>query len=113
MSAENADRRDRVIHALSDATRRLLLKRIADGAGSVAEISDSLPMSAPAISKHLRVLEGCGLITRQRVGRFHRFVVSAAPISEAAQTLAELIPVEHTSRTDEKSPSDDLDVALL
>jgi len=113
MSADATDRRDHVLHALSDATRRLLLTRIAAGAGSVAEISESLAMSGPAISKHLRVLEECGLIERQRDGRFHRFVLQSEPIREAIASLQALIPSAADTTDQFTSEPGEIDVALL
>jgi DNA-binding transcriptional ArsR family regulator len=105
--------RDRVLHALSDATRRLLLKRISSGCGSVAEISAALEMSGPAISKHLRVLEECGLIERQRAGRFHRFQLHAEPIHEAIETLTQLVSESPQTVPGTLANPAEIDVTLL
>lgn len=105
--------RDHVLHALSDATRRHLLKGISAGKGSVAEISEAVAMSGPAVSKHLRALEACGLIERERAGRFHRFTMNPTLIEEAIGTLAELLRGT-TSDSEVSSVSDtDVDVHLL
>jgi DNA-binding transcriptional ArsR family regulator len=55
--------------ALSDPTRRRIVARLAHGEATVAELRRPLSMSAPAVSKHLRVLETVGLIERRRSGR--------------------------------------------
>lgn len=102
-----------MIHALSDATRRQLLQRINSGLGSVGAISDALPMSAPAISKHLRVLESAGLIERQRSGRVHRFSVRRAPIEDAIGLLRSLLAETVSEESREQSSSGEIDVALL
>lgn len=61
---------DSVFGALSDATRRGILAQLArEGASAVSDLSEPYSMTAPAISKHLRVLEDAGLIERERRGR--------------------------------------------
>ena len=62
---------DRVYAALADPTRRAIIERLGEGEASVAELRAPLVMSAPAVSKHLRVLEDAGLVQRRRAGR-HR-----------------------------------------
>ncbi|MGE0045104.1 MAG: ArsR/SmtB family transcription factor [Hyphomonadaceae bacterium] len=57
---------DRVFGALADPTRRAILARLAQGDATVNQIAAPLPMSLPSVSKHLKVLEGAGLITRGR-----------------------------------------------
>lgn len=54
----------RVFHALGDPTRRGILERLSSGEATVGELSEPFDISAPAISQHLRVLEGAGLIER-------------------------------------------------
>ena len=63
---------DETFFALSDPTRRLMLARLAGGDMTVAELSEPFDVSAPAISKQLRVLERAGLLTREREGRVRR-----------------------------------------
>lgn len=60
------DRLDAVFAALADRTRRAILTRLATGAASVTELATPFAMSQPAISKHLKVLERAGLISRGR-----------------------------------------------
>jgi DNA-binding transcriptional ArsR family regulator len=62
----SAERLDATFFALSDATRRAILGRLADGEASVAELTAPLGLSQPAISRHLKVLEHAGLIHRSR-----------------------------------------------
>lgn len=60
---------DRTFGALSDATRRAILARLAEGDAGVLEVAGPFPISQPAITKHLRVLEEAGLISRHRQAR--------------------------------------------
>jgi DNA-binding transcriptional ArsR family regulator len=85
ISAE--DRLDRVFHALSDRTRRALLRRLEGGPAMVTELAAPFRMSLPAVSKHLRVLEGAALIERRIDGRVHRCSLNAAPLEEADRWL--------------------------
>jgi DNA-binding transcriptional ArsR family regulator len=79
---------DRVFHALSASTRRGILAQLArDGVASVGELAEPHAMSAPAISKHLRVLEEAGLIEREIDGRVHRCRLDSVPLAEAAQWI--------------------------
>jgi DNA-binding transcriptional ArsR family regulator len=63
---------DRIFQALSDSTRRAMLHRLTDGPMTVRQVGAPFPMSAPAISKHVRILEEANLIQREIVGRAHR-----------------------------------------
>ncbi len=65
----NQTRLDQVFGALADPTRRAILERLCLGESTVTEIAAPFSSSLPAISKHLRVLEGAGLIARRSVGR--------------------------------------------
>jgi DNA-binding transcriptional ArsR family regulator len=60
---------DRAFGALSDPTRRSILARLADGDAGVLDVAAPFPMSQPAVTKHLRVLEQAGLISRHRLAR--------------------------------------------
>jgi DNA-binding transcriptional ArsR family regulator len=60
---------DRAFGALSDPTRRAILARLADGDAGVLDVAAPFPMSQPAVTKHLRVLEQAGLISRHRLAR--------------------------------------------
>jgi DNA-binding transcriptional ArsR family regulator len=76
---------DSTFAALSDATRRGILARLArQGETSVSELAAPYKMSLPAVSKHLRVLEQAGLVSRQKDGRVHRCRLRAEPMKDAA-----------------------------
>ena len=75
---------DSTFAALSHATRRGILARLAMGEASVTELAQPYDMSLPAVSKHLRVLESAGLVARSKNGRVHRCRLEAAPMKSAA-----------------------------
>jgi DNA-binding transcriptional ArsR family regulator len=79
---------DSTFAALSDATRRGILARLAGGEASVTELAKPYDMSLPAVSKHLRVLESAGLVARSKDGRVHRCRLEAAPMKSAADWIA-------------------------
>ena len=79
---------DATFGALSDATRRAILARLADGEASVSELAAPYRMSLPAVSKHLRVLEGARLIVRRKQGRVYRCRLAAQPMRSAAEWMA-------------------------
>jgi DNA-binding transcriptional ArsR family regulator len=70
--------------ALADPTRRAILARLAAGPATVKELSAPFAMSGPAVSKHLRVLEHAGLVTRGREAQWRPCRLEAAPIKEVA-----------------------------
>src|SRR5215510_869520 len=76
-------RLDAVFGALSDPTRRTILGRLAHGECSVTTLSEPFTVSAPAITKHLRVLESSGLITRRKEGRVNYCSLNEASLREA------------------------------
>jgi DNA-binding transcriptional ArsR family regulator len=79
---------DQVFRALADPTRRGILAQLArDGQSSVGELAEPYDVSAPAISKHLRVLEKAGLVEREIDGRIHRLRIGAAPLSDAMKWI--------------------------
>jgi len=82
------DRLDRVFHALSDRTRRALVARLTQGPSTITELAAPFDMSLPAVSKHLKVLETAQLINRTVEGRIHRCSLTAEPMHEAEQWLA-------------------------
>lgn len=80
---------DRTFAALSDPTRRALLARLGEQDGmSVSELARPLPMSLPAVMKHLDVLTDAGLVTRTKTGRTVMCRLNAAPMEEAMEWLA-------------------------
>ncbi len=75
---------DTIFAALSDPTRRAILSRLARGDSSVGELARPFDVSLPAVSRHLRVLQGAGLLTQDRQGRVRRCRLRAAPMRAAA-----------------------------
>jgi DNA-binding transcriptional ArsR family regulator len=78
---------DSTFAALSDATRRGILARLATGQASVTDLAEPYQMSLPAVSKHLRVLESAGLVTRRKDGRVQRCQLVAEPMKTAADWI--------------------------
>src|SRR5881275_564790 len=76
---------NRTFAALADPTRRRILAHLAHGDLRVTQLARPHPMSLPAISKHLRVLEKAGLLRRRRYGRVHEMQLDAEPLKKAAQ----------------------------
>jgi DNA-binding transcriptional ArsR family regulator len=70
--------------ALADPTRRAILARLLTGECSVTELADPFDMSMPAVSKHLRVLERAGLISRRREAQFRHCRIEAAALKDVA-----------------------------
>jgi DNA-binding transcriptional ArsR family regulator len=79
---------DAVFGALADPTRRAILARLTEGDGTIAELAAPFTMSQPAISRHLKVLETAGLITRTRRATARLSHLEAAPLRDATEWLA-------------------------
>jgi DNA-binding transcriptional ArsR family regulator len=75
---------DATFGALADATRRAILARLALGESSVMELAAPFRVSLPAVVKHLRVLEGAGLLRTHKDGRVRRCRLRPAPLKDAA-----------------------------
>ncbi len=75
--------------ALADPTRRAMLVRLSAGEASVQELAKPFQMSMPAISKHLKVLEGAGLIVRGRRAQFRPCTLEVKPLKEAVDWMEE------------------------
>jgi DNA-binding transcriptional ArsR family regulator len=73
--------------ALADPTRRSILTRLAEGEATVSELAEPFPMSLPAISRHLKVLERAGLIVRGREAQWRPSRLQAEPLDEAAEWM--------------------------
>ncbi len=78
---------DAVFAALADPTRRAILARLASGEASVTELAEPFAMSQPAISKHLKVLERAGLVSRGRDAQRRPRRLEAGPLAEANKWL--------------------------
>jgi DNA-binding transcriptional ArsR family regulator len=82
------DQLSSVFGALADPTRRAILRRLAQGDANVAELAAPFEMSQPAISRHLKVLEQAGLISRTRRATARLSHLEAEPLREATVWLA-------------------------
>jgi DNA-binding transcriptional ArsR family regulator len=80
-----AERLDRTFGALADPTRRAILARLAKGEASVTELAEPFEMSLPAVSKHLKVLEHAGLVSRGRERQWRPARLRPTPIKEVAE----------------------------
>jgi len=88
---DNIERRrslDRVFAAVADPTRRAILSRLRKGPASIGEIARPFSVSLNAISKHVKVLEGAGLVRRRVVGRRHYCVAEPKAMEDAEAWLA-------------------------
>jgi DNA-binding transcriptional ArsR family regulator len=73
--------------ALADPTRRSILTRLAEGEATVNELAEPFPMSLPAISRHLKVLERAGLIARSRDAQWRPSRMQAEPLDDAVEWM--------------------------
>ena len=87
MEMASSDRLDATFAALADPTRRAILARLALGEASVMELAQPFAMSQPAISKHLKVLEQAGLISRGRDAQKRPCRIEGRPFAEAEAWL--------------------------
>ena len=78
---------DRTFAALADPTRRAILERLSAGEATVSELAELFPVSVQAVSKHLKVLEGAGLITRGRTAQLRPSRIDGAALKEAAEWI--------------------------
>ena len=78
---------DRTFSALADPTRRAIVQRLASGEATVTELARPFAISLPAISRHLRVLEGAALVRQERDGQFRRCRLDAEGLYAAAEWL--------------------------
>jgi DNA-binding transcriptional ArsR family regulator len=79
---------DTVFHALGDATRRQMLRELADGERTVGELAQPFAISLAAVSKHIKALEGAGLIRREIRGRTHVCRLDPGPLAGVSQWLS-------------------------
>ena len=77
------DHLSRTFSALADPTRRAILTRLAHGEATVNELAEPFPISLPAVSRHLKVLEQAGLIVRGREAQWRPTRMQAEPLDEA------------------------------
>ena len=89
MSPAATDHLSAVFGALADPTRRAILARLAEGEATVNQLAEPFALSLPAISKHLKVLERAGLVTRRRDAQRRPCRLEARPLRDATAWLAE------------------------
>jgi len=77
-------RLDETFAALANSTRRAILARLAEGEASVNDLAEPFDLTLPAVSKHIKVLEHAGLITRSRRAQFRPCTIAATPLAEVA-----------------------------
>jgi DNA-binding transcriptional ArsR family regulator len=82
-----ADQLSSIFAALADPTRRAILARLAQGEASVKELAAPFEMTAPAVTKHLKVLQRAGLITQGRQAQWRPCRLEAAPLKDVADWL--------------------------
>jgi DNA-binding transcriptional ArsR family regulator len=78
---------DRVYAAIADPTRRAIIGVLATGEANVGDLVQRFPISFNGVSKHVKVLERAGLVTRRVRGREHRLRLNARPLREAARWI--------------------------
>ena len=89
MTPQTADPLSATFAALADPTRRAILARLSQGETSVTELAKPFAMSGPAVTKHLKVLEKAGLISRSREAQWRPARLEAAPLRDATGWLEE------------------------
>ena len=89
MTPTTADPLSATFAALADPTRRAILARLSQGETSMSELARPFAMSGPAVSKHLKVLEKAGLISRGREAQWRPARLAAAPLKEVADWVGD------------------------
>jgi DNA-binding transcriptional ArsR family regulator len=77
-----------VFQALADPTRLAIVERLRDGPATLTEVGEPLDMTLPAVLKHVRILEACGLVEGKRTGRTRHLRLRAKPMRAAMDYLA-------------------------
>ncbi len=78
---------DSTLAAIADPTRRAILARLASGEARVTDVARPFPISLNSVSKHIRMLELAGLVTRRVEGREHFLALDPKPLDDAAQWI--------------------------
>src|SRR5438067_10447702 len=87
------DRLSETFAALASSTRRAILSRLARGAATVNELAEPFELTLPAISKHIKVLERAGLVTRGQRAQYRPCALDAAPLEEVSAWAEQYRPV--------------------
>ncbi len=85
------DKLSEIFAALADPTRRKILQHLRSGESRMTKLAEPFRMSLPAISKHVRVLEKAGLVTREKQGREHRIRADPTGLKKAQQWMAQYV----------------------
>jgi DNA-binding transcriptional ArsR family regulator len=93
VTAIDDDRLSETFAALANSTRRAILDRLAGGAATVNELAEPFAMTLPAISKHIKVLERAGLVTRGHRAQYRPCALDAAPLQEVSTWAERYRPV--------------------
>ncbi|MEK3884269.1 metalloregulator ArsR/SmtB family transcription factor [Paenibacillus sp. PL2-23] len=88
MDEQNEEKLDQIFHALSDSTRRGMLRLMTQGNRTVSELAEPFDMSLAAASKHVKVLEHAGLLRRSVQGRTHYCSLESATMAQAMKWLS-------------------------
>ena len=83
---------DRVFHALGDPTRRAIMERLSQGPISVSRLAEPLDITLAAVIQHLQVLEDCGLVQTEKLGRVRTCSIESAGLAVAQQWIADRRP---------------------
>ena len=93
MTRSDDDRLSQTFAALANATRRAILARLAEGEATVSELAEPFDMSLPAVSKHIKVLEDAGLITKGQEAQYRPCAIEAVPLKEVANWTEHYRPI--------------------
>jgi DNA-binding transcriptional ArsR family regulator len=96
-TATDRDRLSETFAALASPTRRAILARLAEGEATVNQIAEPFPMTLPAISKHIKVLESAGLVVRGQRAQYRPCALDAAPLAEISSWAEQYRHVWETS----------------
>ena len=92
-TAIKEDRLSETFAALANSTRRAILARLAEGGATVNELAEPFEMTLPAISKHIKVLERAGLVSRGQRAQYRPCALDAAPLEEVSTWAEQYRPV--------------------
>ena len=92
-TATDEDRLSETFAALANSTRRAILSHLAEGEATVNELAEPFEMTLPAISKHIKVLERCGLVVRGQRAQYRPCTLDAAPLQEVSTWAEQYRPV--------------------
>ena len=81
---------DSVFRALADSKRRAMIERLAQGPATIGELGEPFALTKPAVTKHVKVLERAGLLTREIDGRVHRCEIDPEPLDRAQRWVSDV-----------------------